>query len=396
MSINLVVHYPENLQINSFDRAIDKILSGEGETILVTPYFSIQVIKNICNKSTKIKFLTDLEEIGNNLSNISNLQELINLVDCKIVDIFDIPHLHAKLLSKGKKILIGSANFTNSGLGRNQEVSAIVDDINFATDIKRWISSLIENRPAITSNNLRNTFQLAPRTEKTYSDGIDIKNYQSSLQERKTIKVPRSIYAEKQKNNYSEDKVIINENLLAEIISSVFPNKEDCFAATKLVKYVISHVNDDVKKRILAITYNEKNAISLNIGQWKVLKFIYKRKKIITEFCIDFSDYSEVKDDFYWKLDLSIKEIDLIGNAKFDERWSDNKDFRLVSFPWNSEIVLTENLLQKWNTAINHSLKTFQNWKQSSYMKWHQSDLAEFFLKSTLSDIEQIYESKNL
>jgi len=114
----------------------------------------------------------------------------------------------------------------------------------------------------------------------------------------------------------------------------------------------------------LAIPYRDK-VISVNLGQWVVLRFQREYNALTALFGVDFSDGDQSEG-------VEIKQVESLSS-----RWGGEKDIQLVSLAWNHQTVLPEAFLQAWKSAVCHAYQVFKGWDASSYMNYHQPELAQ-------------------
>jgi hypothetical protein len=342
--------------------------------------------------------VTDLEEIKNNIRSENEFESFADLIENNQLIIFDIPSLHAKIFVRGAKALIGSANFTNSGLGQNHEASILVNNSQFTSEVLIWVESLISDRDAINLEKLRLIYQSASilnRVKSEINEDQEVsKNYIP-----KSIKVVKSKYGKKNDSKKVSKSVVKIDQEVTQILQTIFPKKEDLLKALELIKMLRSIVNDDLfLDRGLSVTFISNNRLVLNLGQWKILAFKHIQRKSVIEvtLCIDFSEYTNTKEEYAWKDDIALESIDFAGKTfkeyKFEERWTNGKDLRLIYFPWNSNISIPTKLLEKWHTAILTAKEAFHHWKTSSYMRWHRPELAEFLFSANSESLDLIYQ----
>ena len=393
MQLQFVAHSLNFDTANPFDQAIEQIVNEEGYPVMVTPYFSLSVIQNICSEiHCVLHLVTDLEEIRNNIRSENEFESFVQLIENNQVTLFDIPSLHAKIFVRGTKILIGSANFTNSGLGQNHEASIFVHDAQFTLEVFKWVESLTNGRDSINLDQLRSAYQSAlilKRVEANENQAVS-KTYLA-----KSIKVSKSKYGKKKEPKQNPKSALKINTEVVQIVQTVFPRKADLLKALELINMLRRIVNDDLfLERGLSVTFRSNSRLVLNLGQWKVLTFKYIPQKSVLEItiCIDFSEYTDLKGQYAWKNDIALESIDFaFKEHKFDGRWSNGKDVRLVCFPWNSSISIPEKLLEKWHTAILTAKQAFHHWQSSSYMRWHRPELAEFLFSANSESLDLIY-----
>lgn len=341
-----------------------------------------------------MQLVTDLEEIRNNIRSENEFESFAQLIENNQVTLFDIPSLHAKIFVRGTKILIGSANFTNSGLGQNHEASIFVHDAQFTLEVFKWVESLTNGRDSINLDQLRSAYQSAlilKRVDAEVSENQEVfKTYFP-----KSIKVTKSKYGKKKEPKQNSKLALEINTEVTQIVQTVFPRKVDLLKALELINMLRSIVNDaPFLDRSLSVTFRSDNRLVLNLGQWKILAFKYAPKNSVLEItlCIDFSEYSDSKEQYAWKADIGLESIDFaFKEHKFEERWTNGKDVRLIYFPWDSSISIPKKLLEKWNTAILTAKQAFHHWQASSYMRWHRPELAEFLFSANSESLDLIY-----
>ncbi|MFN9830650.1 MAG: phospholipase D-like domain-containing protein [Pseudanabaena sp.] len=396
MQVQFIAHSLNFDKVNPFDQAIEQIVNEEGSPVMVTPYFSLSVIQNICSEiHCVLQLVTDLEEIRNNIRSENEFELFAQLIKNNQLTLFDIPSLHAKIFVRGTKALIGSANFTNSGLGQNHEASIFIHDAQFTLEVFRWVESLTNGRDSINLEQLRSAYQSAlilKRVEANENQAVS-KTYLA-----KSIKVSKSKYGNKKEPKKNPKSALKINTEVVQIVQTVFPRKADLLKALELINILRNVVKDDpFLDRGLSITFISNNRLVLNLGQWKMLAFKYISKRAILEItlCIDFSEYTDLEEQYVWKNDIALESIDFAGKTfreyKFEERWTNGKDLRLIYFPWDSNILTPEKQLEKWHTAILTAKQAFHHWQSSSYMRWHRPELAEFLFSANSESLDLIY-----
>ncbi|MFO0046910.1 MAG: hypothetical protein ACK54E_00030, partial [Pseudanabaena sp.] len=214
----------------------------------------------------------------------------------------------------------------------------------------------------------------------------------------KSIKVSKSKYGNKKEPKKNPKSALKINTEVVQIVQTVFPRKADLLKALELINMLRIFVNDDpFLDRGLSVTFTSNNRLVLNLGQWKILAFKYISKRSVLEItlCIDFSEYTDSEEQYVWKDDIALESIDFAGKTfkeyKFEERWTNGKDLRLIYFPWDSSISIPEKLLEKWHTAILTAKQAFHHWQSSSYMRWHRPELAEFLFSANSESLDLIY-----
>lgn len=156
-----------------------------------------------------------------------------------------------------------------------------------------------------------------------------------------------------------------------EMLLDVFPTNEDLTVAKTYVQEVVDVVGYDQIEHILSITYCNEKAISVNLGQWLVLRFRRKADALEGLFAIDFEHYSDINSIGVYKI------------HPYSSRWAGDKDIRLVWLRWDHRTRLPEPFVEAWCSAIRHAYQVFRSWSSSSYTIYHQPELAQALVAET-------------
>ncbi len=396
MQVQFIAHSLNFDKVNPFDQAIEQIVNEEGSPVMLTPYFSLSVIQNICSEiHCVLQLVTDLEEIRNNIRSENEFELFAQLIKNNQLTLFDIPSLHAKIFVRGTKALIGSANFTNSGLGQNHEASIFIHDAQFTLEVFRWVESLTNGRDSINLEQLRSAYQSAlilKRVETNENQAVS-KTYLA-----KSIKVSKSKYGNKKEPKKNPKSALKINTEVVQIVQTVFPRKADLLKALELINILRNVVKDDpFLDRSLSVTFTSGNWMVLNLGQWAILSFKYSKKDLSPRIVlfIDFYEYANSEGNHVWKNDIGFESVNIVDktfkDSKLTERWTNGKDLRFINFPWNANTVISEKLLEKWHTAILTAREAFHHWQSSSYMRWHRPELAEFLFSANSESLDLIY-----
>ena len=154
-------------------------------------------------------------------------------------------------------------------------------------------------------------------------------------------------------------------------LKHIFLSEEDLDAAKTYVQEVVDLIGYDKIEHILAITYRDDGTISVNLGQWVVLRFQRKDNALTVLFAVDFSDVEQFDG-------VEIQQLEA-----FSSRWAGEKDIRLAWLSWDHQTVLPEVFLQAWKSAICHAYQVFKGWESSSYMNNHLPELAQVMVAET-------------
>jgi hypothetical protein len=390
MQTQFIAHSLNSDTVNPFDQAIEQVVHEEGLPIIVTPYFSLTVIQKIWSEiSSILQLVTDLAEIRNNIRSENEFEAFAQMIKNNQLTLYDIPSLHAKIFVRGTKALIGSANFTNSGLGKNHEASILINDAQFTLEILKWIENLTNGRDAINLEQLRSAYQSAltlKRVDLQINEDQEVpKTYFP-----KSIKVTKSKYGNKNEiAKTSKISLEVNQEV-AQILLTVFPNKEDLLKALVLIHRIRKVVNNQNSlDRYLSVTSTNNRLIVLNLGQWEILSFEYIKKDShhMISLCIDDTDYPNW-DDSDWANDINFESINFTGKTYADvSLYGGCKGCNVgvfIHFPWNASTVISEKILQKWDTVILEATQAFHHLQSSSHMRLHKPELAKVLFSANM------------
>lgn len=130
-----------SLEVDFKSEILNLISNKEQEIKIICPYLTLDIFKEIIEKSNNWKLITDIKALflSTEKSKHIILREFINDNNNKIKH---IDNVHAKAIILNDKALFGSANFTNSGLHKNIELSAIIDDSEKVKELNTWFDEL--------------------------------------------------------------------------------------------------------------------------------------------------------------------------------------------------------------------------------------------------------------
>jgi uncharacterized protein with ParB-like and HNH nuclease domain/predicted transport protein len=149
-----------------------------------------------------------------------------------------------------------------------------------------------------------------------------------------------------------------------EMLINVFPAEKDLIAAKEIAQEIARIVDLDQAQHILSVTYRDGNMISVNLGNWLIIRFKRVGDSYEISLCLDWS-YSERFENYYFS---KIED--------FSDRWSSGRWVRLVTFPWNHTTELAAHIKDSWESAILTAYQVFKSWTASSYKKYSQEELA--------------------
>jgi hypothetical protein len=126
----------KNIKPSSFGTAINDMVKNK--TIQVAcPYITLSYFKNnIVNNCKNWELLTDVYDLVK--SQQGHSKEIEKFLKENHTKIKHQDGLHAKIIIAEDVALLGSANFTESGIYKNNEMSLVINDIEKINELKEW------------------------------------------------------------------------------------------------------------------------------------------------------------------------------------------------------------------------------------------------------------------
>lgn len=138
MSINLLYHPIEEDSSTSPFNQIKKYV--EGNTVdIVCPYLNTEILEGITGLADSWRLVTDMDEWLRTQSDKKRIREFVHSHHSAIRH---CRGLHAKVILTDDSAIIGSANFTYSGLSRNTEMSVLIKDAPEINELQDWVEQL--------------------------------------------------------------------------------------------------------------------------------------------------------------------------------------------------------------------------------------------------------------
>ena len=153
----LIYHDEHEIEYESpFERAINSVVE-EQEVQIICPYIGLKIFKRIVEKTNYWQLITDIEEWM--LSYPSKERENILLfIESNREKIRHCNSIHAKTIISSGKALLGSANFTESGLFKRRELSILIEDVLAVEELKNWFQSIWHQSELPSSEEMRYPF----------------------------------------------------------------------------------------------------------------------------------------------------------------------------------------------------------------------------------------------
>ncbi|MGD1863165.1 MAG: DUF262 domain-containing protein [Phormidesmis sp.] len=170
---------------------------------------------------------------------------------------------------------------------------------------------------------------------------------------------------------------VVDEELNAQsTLMQVFPYEAVLQSAKRYIQEIVDLIGYDKVEHIFAITHCASNAITINLGQWTVLGFQRKGDGLSACFALAYDSPKAAEE-------VAFDNISFTKVEAFSDRWTGDKSVHLATLDWDEQVCLPQAFLDSWKMAILHACQTFKGWTASSYMNYHQPELAQALVAET-------------
>ena len=150
---------PEGIGVTVFSSLV-KFLADDSLTILVSPYLSLRPCKTFLSDQKPLLVITtfDLDLFLSNSSDLNAIQWLI----AEGIEVRYCNRLHAKLIVGKQSSLVGSANFTNRGIGMpgcQGNLEAVFTVANLEDEIDVIVQKITEESEALSEQKVLDMYK---------------------------------------------------------------------------------------------------------------------------------------------------------------------------------------------------------------------------------------------
>lgn len=125
--------------ISPFDTAIIELVENQ-KIKIACPYISIMYLEKMIGLASDWLLISDIDEWLNSNNN-TNREKIKDLIIDNKTKIHHCPNLHAKTIITSNSVLLGSANFTENGLTKKNEVSVILSESSEINEMTNWFNT---------------------------------------------------------------------------------------------------------------------------------------------------------------------------------------------------------------------------------------------------------------
>jgi phosphatidylserine/phosphatidylglycerophosphate/cardiolipin synthase-like enzyme len=128
---------------SAFDRAIMEVVAGQS-VLIACPYLNQTILQRILERSGKEwRLLTDIEELFRSLT-VSSRNQFEAFISENRKNVRHVSRLHAKVIIAGGSAVVGSANFTLSGITQQTEMAVVLTSGETVEELRKWFNVLWE------------------------------------------------------------------------------------------------------------------------------------------------------------------------------------------------------------------------------------------------------------
>jgi len=142
MTIRLIYHTLESASggVSPFDEAVlDSVVNSD--ICIACPYITLGYLKRIVGFSNGWRVVTDIEE-WLALHGQDMRLAIQDFISQHAESFRHVKGLHAKTIVGRTRALVGSANFTNTGITRRREISVLFEDEPQVVELQKWFNAL--------------------------------------------------------------------------------------------------------------------------------------------------------------------------------------------------------------------------------------------------------------
>ncbi len=160
-----LIHYKGDDKQSPFRLAVGEALAEEPLRI-ACPYINTGYLEEIVRGKTDWKLLTDAKE-WLRLTGRDKRQAALDFIEEHLANIHDCSGLHAKVFIGGDGAFFGSANLTNSGLYKRDELGLQTEKTELHQELSDWFEQLWETKSPPVIKKLVDFVQRINATEST-------------------------------------------------------------------------------------------------------------------------------------------------------------------------------------------------------------------------------------
>lgn len=289
----LIYHDPKhNNIISPFDHTLIEIIKDK-EIKIACPYMSVYYINKLITLCKDWRILTDLNAWIYSQTSIKQKRNIYDFLMGYQEHIHHYPELHAKVIITDSNLFLGSANFTDSGIFKKNEMSILITDDSNIHEANQWFDAWWE----VTNFPSKEELEEAVESNNYSNFKEDLVKVKSKAPKINTSEVP--LYSS---TSNSEKSILkISEISLINYLQK-WDNNQWEWDFFEMIKKAIDLSALSKKDKYLTLTLTNSGSITFQINNRYVLKsHSYGKPELIGMMLpLEFRDYiNKYKDEIH-------------------------------------------------------------------------------------------------
>ncbi len=340
-------------QISLFDEAIINIASN-ADIMMICPYIKLNYLERIIKKSNSWKLITDF--VAWIYSQWKSNSEIRDFVLKNSKKIRHYPGVHAKAIISGNKAIVGSANFTESGIKENIELGVLIEETAPIVELKDWFTQLWNLGEKLDERNTKDCIQKIGKPPQQHKPPAP-----------EIIKVPNRL---NKTSLVDLTPHLTNSNSLTyppgliETLKSTKDRKwlEDCF---DFLSEMLTHFDLKSSDKRLVTTFTKSCRLPVTIGQRYAATLFYDPSKSRKE-------KNNCAIHLIMPLDYDCKVNREKHRILFNDIFTNNKEDagQWITFDRKGDFDISSDLKKDWYQAISVELKRCR--RGSGFRRHHE------------------------
>jgi hypothetical protein len=327
MGIDLVYHeWGHDSSDKSPFNKVERVAKGDSVDI-VCPYLTLDIVERITELADSWRLITDIDEWLRIQSNREDVQEFVDQNSDRVHDCRD---LHAKVILTADSAIVGSANFTRTGLTKNSEMSVHFQQTRHVDELRDWVDELWTRTEPVDEGALNDFAEELESVEDRAESRVSMPETGPTHDTTRDFLKPKITVEDSGHQRLvsrvaeapSREWIDTYFDLMEEVIETTNLDEDDTSIATSIPESSPSRLPVNVNQRYVLTAYPEKGMIGIMIPADS------KAVDTFPEYISDFGTFStSSKNDPYW-----------------------------FEFPGDPREFITEDMIQDWKESIGKEL----------------------------------------
>ncbi|ELZ98081.1 hypothetical protein C440_02498 [Haloferax mucosum ATCC BAA-1512] len=337
---HLVYHQRDNegQSESPFDTTLRGIIDSDGPTRIACPYLGLSYVEALVTEADSWELLTDVEAwMG--LYRGEKRTEVQEFIENHHSKIHHIKGLHAKVVMNPEQALVGSANLTQTGVARRDEMGILIDDCILVSEAHEWFETLWDESDLIDTGELETLVETdSPSRLQSDSRSSSI----SSSAPRLSAEIP-TLESEAPARPEAEPKVSeMDEDLIERMAKA--PDRAWINAYFDLMANLLSTLDLPESDPRLLTTMKQSNRFAVTVNQRYVLGAFFLNQPRVGFLLPDSMEgLEETIRNSYEEEHFQFKPLVWEDETASRPHW--------IEFEERPEDILSDNLRRNWMSA---------------------------------------------